>query len=305
MAGAPIASSTAPPRGANGQPNAVSSSSSYASLDRQALDAYAAEYSGRTKIQRLVYLAQHLPDPAAAAGDHDGMHVERDGGGVVAGASSAVAGPSTRRLTSLKRQALRLALPTIQNETMDVALYEECVEMIERMDEEARGGGGPSPGEHGEDERAGAQTAPAAGGADDQDDDDDGSGDPSAATTITMDERWLSDTAVKAKRELEKLEVEMKTYSTNMIKESIRVSEKGRLLNDGNANGPPVGRPFPLIQLTHHSLATALIQTGDLQGAVKNYVKARDFNSTAAHELDASMGIIEVRVSVSPAQDDV
>lgn len=248
-----------------------SSPSSYGTLDRQALESYAAEYTGRTQTQRLVFLAKHLPDGAGAA-------------------ASSSSSSSSKKITAIKRHALELALPTIQSSTMDVALYEECVDMIERMME-----AGPEEQQQQEqpmmeDETGNDKSTKGTitGEQAEQEDEEDG-GD---AVTL-LDEQWLSETAIKAKRELEKLEVEMKTYSTNMIKESIRVSVDGPF-SLSVYRVELTSATWFLAQLTHHSLAAALIQTGDLQGAVKNYVKARDYNSTAAHELDASMGIVQV-----------
>lgn len=41
----------------------------------------------------------------------------------------------------------------------------------------------------------------------------------------TLDQKWIEETLAKNQAERMKLEMELKTYSNNMIKESIRVSE--------------------------------------------------------------------------------
>jgi COP9 signalosome complex subunit 1 len=40
-----------------------------------------------------------------------------------------------------------------------------------------------------------------------------------------LDQKWIEETLAKNQAERMKLEMELKTYSNNMIKESIRVSE--------------------------------------------------------------------------------
>ena len=46
---------------------------------------------------------------------------------------------------------------------------------------------------------------------------------PESSTLVTHDTKWVDDTNTKNNAERTKLEVELKTYSSNMIKESIRV----------------------------------------------------------------------------------
>jgi COP9 signalosome complex subunit 1 len=48
---------------------------------------------------------------------------------------------------------------------------------------------------------------------------------PSALDLASLDTRWADETMAKNQAERSKLEVELKTYSNNMIKESIRVRE--------------------------------------------------------------------------------
>ena len=46
---------------------------------------------------------------------------------------------------------------------------------------------------------------------------------PEASAVVPQDIKWIEDTNAKNAAERTKLEVELKTYSSNMIKESIRV----------------------------------------------------------------------------------
>ena len=46
---------------------------------------------------------------------------------------------------------------------------------------------------------------------------------PEGSAVATMDQKWVDETNMRNQGERSKLEVELKTYSSNMIKESIRV----------------------------------------------------------------------------------
>lgn len=46
---------------------------------------------------------------------------------------------------------------------------------------------------------------------------------PDSSAVLAQDARWIEETNAKNQAEKTKLEVELKTYSSNMIKESIRV----------------------------------------------------------------------------------
>lgn len=61
---------------------------------------------------------------------------------------------------------------------------------------------------------------------------------PDFSEVSTIDQDWVTKTTRKNTEERQKLEVELKTYSSNMIKESIRVrplcySPHTHLLNEG------------------------------------------------------------------------
>ncbi|KAJ9104246.1 hypothetical protein QFC19_004063 [Naganishia cerealis] len=82
------------------------------------------------------------------------------------------------------------------------------------------------------------------------------------------DDEWYQMTVEKARREGEKLEAEMRNYSINLIKESIRQT---------------------LLATARHQR-----QCGDNQAALKTYQKLRDYQSNAEQELEAFMATIEV-----------
>ncbi|KDR76053.1 hypothetical protein GALMADRAFT_139809 [Galerina marginata CBS 339.88] len=65
-----------------------------------------------------------------------------------------------------------------------------------------------------------------------------------------------------------KLKVELKMYSNNMIKESIRMA--------------------------HHDLGDFYHATGDYGPSLKHYTKSRKFCTTSQHVLDMCMSILEV-----------
>lgn len=82
------------------------------------------------------------------------------------------------------------------------------------------------------------------------------------------DQAWLTTARDKAKREMEKLDAEMRNYSINMIKESARQTL--------------------LAQARHQRLC------GDHPAAQRSFQKLRDFQSNAEHELETYLAAIEV-----------
>ncbi|KAK4702667.1 COP9 signalosome complex subunit 1, partial [Phenoliferia sp. Uapishka_3] len=90
---------------------------------------------------------------------------------------------------------------------------------------------------------------------------------------VPIDRVWLEKTRREAQSGIDKLEVELKGYTTNLIKESIRMG--------------------------HRDLARFLYRTGDFQGAIRSYTKSREFCTTNHHVLEMCLGIIEVAFEVS------
>ncbi|BGP30417.1 hypothetical protein JCM10296v2_002171 [Rhodotorula toruloides] len=88
-----------------------------------------------------------------------------------------------------------------------------------------------------------------------------------------FDHEWSDKTKRDAQSGLERLEVELKGYMTNLIKESIRMG--------------------------HRDLARFQYRMGDLQGAVRSYTKSREYCTTSQHVLELCLGVIEVALDMS------
>jgi hypothetical protein len=80
---------------------------------------------------------------------------------------------------------------------------------------------------------------------------------------------WAEETTERNAEERTKLEVELKTYTNNMIKESIR--------------------------LAHRDFAIFYRATGNFEGALRHYTKSREFSTTPAHMLEMCLSVLEVR----------
>ncbi|KAI0357031.1 G protein pathway suppressor 1 [Trametes cingulata] len=91
---------------------------------------------------------------------------------------------------------------------------------------------------------------------------------PEPSAFATQDQRWIDETNLKNMAERTKLEVELKTYSSNMIKESIRMA--------------------------HRDLGDFFRAVGDHNSALKHYTKSREFCTTSQHVLDMCMSVIEL-----------
>ncbi|GAA6022905.1 hypothetical protein JCM10207_006858 [Rhodosporidiobolus poonsookiae] len=92
-------------------------------------------------------------------------------------------------------------------------------------------------------------------------------------TEHKLDREWIEQARKEAQSGLDRLEVELKGYMTNLIKESIRMG--------------------------HRDLARFQYRTGDLQGAVRSYTKSREFCTTGQHVLEMCLGVIEVALDMS------
>ncbi|KAI0672247.1 G protein pathway suppressor 1 [Trametes maxima] len=91
---------------------------------------------------------------------------------------------------------------------------------------------------------------------------------PELSTLATLDQRWIDETNNKNQAERQKLELELKTYSSNMIKESIRMA--------------------------HRDLGDFYRSIGEQNSALKHYTKSREFCTTSQHVLDMCMSVIEL-----------
>ncbi|CDR88804.1 related to COP9 signalosome complex subunit 1 [Sporisorium scitamineum] len=89
-----------------------------------------------------------------------------------------------------------------------------------------------------------------------------------AAHRIAADSEWIQATQQRNSAEREKLELEMRNYQNNLIKESIRMA--------------------------HRDLGDHFWDTGDYVEALKSYTKTRDYCSTTDHVIEMCMNVIEV-----------
>jgi len=152
------------------------------------LEQYIANYSGHTKIKRLVFIAQHD--------------------------------------TKLAKQATKLAIAELKK-GINTQMYKEVAENCAK--------------------KFGAEEFP-------------------------FDEQWIIKVDTEAQRKIEKLELELNSYKTNMIKESIRTA--------------------------HNDIGDFYYGRGDFQNALKSYLRARDYNTTPKHVLTMCLNIIKVSIEM-------
>ncbi|KAI0922628.1 hypothetical protein AcW1_002775 [Taiwanofungus camphoratus] len=93
---------------------------------------------------------------------------------------------------------------------------------------------------------------------------------PSVVDIAPVDQRWIEETTQKNNAERTKLEVELKTYTSNMIKESIRMA--------------------------HRDLGDFFRATGDHSASLKHYTKSREFCTTSQHVLDMCLSVLELLI---------
>ncbi|KAI6143789.1 26S proteasome subunit RPN7-domain-containing protein [Pisolithus tinctorius] len=97
-----------------------------------------------------------------------------------------------------------------------------------------------------------------------------GKGLPPVADVVSVDVEWVEEVTKRNVAERTKLEVELKTYTNNMIKESIRMA--------------------------HRDLGDFFRSTGEFGLALKHYTKSREFCSTSQHILDMCMSVLELAI---------
>ena len=85
-----------------------------------------------------------------------------------------------------------------------------------------------------------------------------------------MDADWVEDISSKNQSERNKLEVELKTYQSNMIKESIRMA--------------------------HRDLGDFYRAAGDDSTALKHYTKSREFCTASQHVLEMCVSVLELLI---------
>ncbi|KAF7329678.1 PCI domain-containing protein [Mycena kentingensis (nom. inval.)] len=93
---------------------------------------------------------------------------------------------------------------------------------------------------------------------------------PPASEVASLDTKWADETMAKNQAERSKLEVELKTYTNNMIKESIRMS--------------------------HRDLGDFYRSVGEYPTALKHYTKSREFCTTSQHVLEMCLSVLELLI---------
>ncbi|CAJ0916573.1 5705_t:CDS:10 [Entrophospora sp. SA101] len=87
-----------------------------------------------------------------------------------------------------------------------------------------------------------------------------------------VDSSWVDSTQKLAKQRLEKMELELKNYKNNLIKESIRMG--------------------------HNDLGDHHYRCGNLKNALKSYSRTRDYCTTAKHVIDMCLNVIKVSIEL-------
>mmetsp|Transcript_37463 Transcript_37463/g.60668 ORF Transcript_37463/g.60668 Transcript_37463/m.60668 type:complete len:389 (-) Transcript_37463:225-1391(-) len=87
-----------------------------------------------------------------------------------------------------------------------------------------------------------------------------------------LDTKWVADTDKKAHQQHEKLESELAGYKTNLIKESIRMG--------------------------HTDLGDHFYERGDLNTALKCYVRTRDYCVSSKHIISMCLNVIKVSIEM-------
>eukprot|EP01122_Echinamoeba_exundans_P003112 TRINITY_DN13265_c0_g1_i1.p1 TRINITY_DN13265_c0_g1~~TRINITY_DN13265_c0_g1_i1.p1 ORF type:complete len:464 (-),score=128.40 TRINITY_DN13265_c0_g1_i1:77-1264(-) len=85
-----------------------------------------------------------------------------------------------------------------------------------------------------------------------------------------FDQHWADSQDMKSQQTLERLEMELNGHKTNLIKESIRTG--------------------------HSELGDFYFSRGDLNAALRSYLRLRDYCSTSAHIVDMCMNVITVSI---------
>lgn len=85
---------------------------------------------------------------------------------------------------------------------------------------------------------------------------------------LNVDRMWAQEAKKKQESGLDKLDVELKNYQNNLIKESIRMG--------------------------HRDLGDFQRKSGDLPAAIRSYTKSKDYCTTSHHILDMCLCVIDV-----------
>ncbi|KAG8943297.1 hypothetical protein FRC04_002977 [Tulasnella sp. 424] len=88
------------------------------------------------------------------------------------------------------------------------------------------------------------------------------------ATQAPQDQEYVDRTIANNTKEKDRLEVDLKTYAANMIKESVRLS--------------------------HRELGRYYYSTGDYAAALRNHMKSREFCTNASHVIEMCISVLEI-----------
>ncbi|KXN81035.1 COP9 signalosome complex subunit 1 [Leucoagaricus sp. SymC.cos] len=91
---------------------------------------------------------------------------------------------------------------------------------------------------------------------------------PNPLDIAHLDAKWVDEVTARNQSEKVKLEVELKTYTNNMIKESIRMA--------------------------HRDLAEFFRSIGEYQQSLRHHTKSREFCATSQHVLDMCLSVLEL-----------
>lgn len=91
-------------------------------------------------------------------------------------------------------------------------------------------------------------------------------------SSYAIDQSWIDGTEKKAIQQQEKLEADLNQFRTNLIKESIRVAQ--------------------------NELGDFFYHRGDLNAALKCYVRSRDYCTNSKHILQMCMNVIKVSIEM-------
>ncbi len=109
---------------------------------------------------------------------------------------------------------------------------------------------------------------------------------PPISEFSTLSARWIDETLARNQSDRLKLEMELKTYSNNMIKESIRVRSI-RL---------STGRFLMAAQMAHRDLGDFYRVIGEYATSLKHYTKSREYCTTSQHVLDMCLSVLELLI---------
>jgi COP9 signalosome complex subunit 1 len=90
--------------------------------------------------------------------------------------------------------------------------------------------------------------------------------------TYAKDQGWVDSVDKKAQQQVERLELELNGYKTNLVKESIRMG--------------------------HNDLGDFHYERGDLNAALKCYVRTRDYCTTSKHIISMCLNVIKVSIEM-------